>query len=313
MAEWHPFFVHFTVALILVATALMVLGRVFEAKGWASRLQFAGHLNLWIAAAFAIISVIAGIDAFNTVTHDTPAHLAMKDHRLWALSTAALAILLAIWSARKVLKGRMPGQIFLLPMLVLSALIFVTGSKGAALVYGHGLGVASLPDTSNHEHHGDADHEHGDADHEHSHDVDLSSPLAAVRAFHHALDEGDKAAVEAVLAPDVMIFESGYAERSFKEYEGHHMPADMEFAGGVSTKVSRTRVMEDGALAWVVSDRHTQGKWKDRDINSLTLETVVLRKEGDGWRIAHIHWSAREAPEDLGEMPTDDHSDDHEH
>ncbi|MGD8326910.1 MAG: nuclear transport factor 2 family protein [Sphingomonadales bacterium] len=306
MAEWHPFFVHFTIALILVATALLVAARVFGAKNWASRLQFVGYVNLWIGAGFAIISVIAGIDAFNTVTHDTPAHLAMKDHRLWALSTATLAVLLAVWSARSFLKGRRPSQIFLLPMLVLAALILITGGKGAALVYSHGLGVASLPDASNHEHHGEADHEH-------SHDVDLSSPLATVRAFHHALGEGDKAAVEAVLAPDVMIFESGYAERSFKEYEGHHMPADMEFAGGVHTKVSRTRVIEDGALAWVVSDRHTQGKWKDQDINSLTLETVVLRKEGNDWRIAHIHWSARKAPEDLGQVPADEHSDDHEH
>jgi ketosteroid isomerase-like protein len=28
-------------------------------------------------------------------------------------------------------------------------------------------------------------------------------------------------------------------------------------------------------------------------VNSITLETMVLRRDADGWRIVHIHWSSR--------------------
>ena len=198
-----------------------------------------------------------------------------------------------------------------MPVLLMVGLVFVTGGKGARLVFHHGLGVASLPDAGNHDHKSAAEHDHGDGTHSHGDAPD--SPLAAVRAFHRALDEKDEAAVQNLLKEDVLIFESGYAERSFAEYQGHHMPADMAFAAGTTSKASRTRVFEDGDMALVVRDRHTQGRWKDKDVNSLTLETIVLNRDEQGWRIAHIHWSARSAPEDLGEAPVDDHSDDHEH
>lgn len=314
MAQWHPFFVHFSIALLLVSTVFLVLGCFFPAKAWSSKLKFAGYVNLWLGASLTVLSVIAGIDAFNTVTHDTPAHIAMKDHRVWALGTAALAILLALWSFLSHRKGQDPGNRFLMFMLVLAVGVFITGGKGANLVYTHGLAVASLPDASNHDH---GSHDHGSHDHgedaDHDHELNTDTPLSAVRAFHHALDEGNEAAVQAVLMPDVMIFESGYAERSFEEYKGHHMPADMAFAKAVSTNVSRIRVTEDDAMAWVVSDRHTQGEWNGKTVNSLTLETIILRKVGENWRIAHVHWSARPAPDDLGDEPVEGHSDDHEH
>lgn len=311
MAQWHPFFVHFTIALALLSGAFLVLGWFARQKPWADKIVFSGHVMLWVCAVLTILTLVAGIDAFNTVSHDTPSHIAMKDHRFWAFMSAALIVLLALWSALSHTKGRAPGAVFLIPVLAMVGLVFVTGGKGARLVFHHGLGVASLPDLGNHDHASAEAHDHGDGSHAHGEMPD--GPLAVVRAFHHALDEKDEATVQRLLKDDVLIFESGYAERSFEEYKSHHMPADMAFASETSSKASRTRVFEDGDMALVVRDRHTQGRWNDKDVNSLTLETIVLNRDAQGWRIAHIHWSARSAPDDLGEAPVDDHSDDHEH
>jgi hypothetical protein len=33
-----------------------------------------------------------------------------------------------------------------------------------------------------------------------------------------------------------------------------------------------------------------------RPVDRLTVETMLLRRHADGWRIQHIHWSSRAAP-----------------
>lgn len=123
------------------------------------------------------------------------------------------------------------------------------------------------------------------------------SPAAAqaaqvVDGFHAALGRGDRAAALAVLAEDVLIFESGGVERSKAEYASHHLTADAEFAQAVpSTRLRRTGRVE-GPLAWIASEGRTTGSWKGKAIDRVTTETMVLRRRGRGWAIVHIHWSS---------------------
>ncbi len=76
--------------------------------------------------------------------------------------------------------------------------------------------------------------------------ADTTTPAGVVDSFSAALKAGDAATLEKLLAPDVLIAESGGAERSFAEYAGHHMPADMAFTKAVTTStlalgLSRTK------------------------------------------------------------------------
>ena len=118
------------------------------------------------------------------------------------------------------------------------------------------------------------------------------SPAAAVDAFAAALRAGDQVAVQRLLAPDVLIAESGGAERSFAEYAEHHLPADMAFTAAVQFALERREVIESGDTATVISQSRVEGAFHGRPIHSRSMETMVLRREDNAWRIVHIHWSS---------------------
>jgi ketosteroid isomerase-like protein len=116
-----------------------------------------------------------------------------------------------------------------------------------------------------------------------------------VDAFHTALEHGDTEGALALLADDVLIFESGDAERSRAEYAEHHLAADAAFSAAVPSIRSRRVARADGDGAWVASESRTTGAFNGRPVDSLTVETMVLRRAADGWRITHIHWSSHAA------------------
>lgn len=118
------------------------------------------------------------------------------------------------------------------------------------------------------------------------------SPEAVVDAYGEALKTKDEAAVRALLAPDVIIAESGGAERSVDEYAGHHMPADMAFTAAVDFILKKRDVIANDHLATVISESQVHGTYRDKNVHSRMMETIVLRRDDDRWRIVHIHWSA---------------------
>lgn len=125
-----------------------------------------------------------------------------------------------------------------------------------------------------------------DADHE------GPGPEQAVSAFHEALAVGDRDAALARLDPEVVIFEGGGAEMSRDEYAHHHLAGDMEFSAAVTTEVTDRRSTVDGDVAWVTSRTRTRGTFREREIDLVGTETMVLRRGDDGWKIVHVHWSS---------------------
>ena len=137
-------------------------------------------------------------------------------------------------------------------------------------------------------------------DHAHGHDhasvsvaAEAAGAATAVDAFHAALKAGDTVAALALMAPEVMIFEEGYAERSREEYASHHLGSDAAFAAASEATVARRSGWADGDIAWLTSEGRTTGQFNGRAVDRLTTETMVLKRHADGWRIHHIHWSSR--------------------
>ena len=124
--------------------------------------------------------------------------------------------------------------------------------------------------------------------------VSLSARGAAatVEAFHAALKRGDARAASALLAEDVLIYESGEVERSKAEYAGHHLGADMAFEAAVTSTVARRAGRSVGSMAWIASEGRTSGNFNGRPIDVATTETMVLQRLGKAWRIVQIHWSS---------------------
>lgn len=122
---------------------------------------------------------------------------------------------------------------------------------------------------------------------------EAADAAGTVDAFHASLRAGDTAAALATLAPDVLIFEEGGAERSREEYASHHLGSDAAFAAASETVVSRRTGRAEGDVAWITSEGRTTGQFNGRAVDRLTTETMLLMRHADGWRIHHIHWSAR--------------------
>jgi ketosteroid isomerase-like protein len=123
-------------------------------------------------------------------------------------------------------------------------------------------------------------------------ETDSAAVVATVDRFHAALAAGDSAAVADLLAPDVIILESGVQETR-EEYLGGHLHGDIAFARAVPRERGPIRAVVEGDVAWTTSTSVARGEFRGREINSAGVELMVLRRAPGGWRIAAIHWSSR--------------------
>ena len=122
-----------------------------------------------------------------------------------------------------------------------------------------------------------------------------STPQAAVDAFQGALKSGNAAAAERLLAPDVLIFEGGAAERSRAEYTAHHLAGDIAFMKQSRVEMLKRSSGGDDDTAWVTTESRIRGESsKGKPLDVASTETALLRKTPEGWRIIHLHWSSQD-------------------
>jgi uncharacterized membrane protein/ketosteroid isomerase-like protein len=158
--NWHPIFVHFTVALVVSSALFFAAGVVLSNRSWAGSFQAVGHWTLRLGAIMTLFTLLAGLQAYGSVNHDAPSHAAMTNHRNWAFVTVGLIWLSAIWSVWKS-KGTTEAGALLFALLgVATLLVGITAYKGGEIVYRYGLGVQSLPKSEGDGH----DHDHGGAE-----------------------------------------------------------------------------------------------------------------------------------------------------
>jgi ketosteroid isomerase-like protein len=122
--------------------------------------------------------------------------------------------------------------------------------------------------------------------------TDSSDVLAVLTKFHASLAAGDSVTALALLAPDVLILESGGVETR-AEYRTHHLPADIEFARAVPSTRTVVSLKVVGSAAWVVTTSVTKGQHNGRAVSSAGAELTTLHKGMKGWEITVIHWSSR--------------------
>lgn len=113
----------------------------------------------------------------------------------------------------------------------------------------------------------------------------------AITEFHKALKLGNKKKVRSLLDDSVTIFEGGGVEKSADEYASHHMMTDMKYLAKVKTEVLTHSVKVIGDMAYSMSRTKSTGQVSMKYINAEGMETMVLKKKNNTWKIVHIHWS----------------------
>lgn len=191
--NWHPIFVHFSIALFATSAILFVLTKF--ATHWRLEDQWlaTAYWNLWMGMIISVGTVTAGVLAYYSVKHDVPSHAAMLVHIKWAAATVGTFLILSIWGAIQYRAQQRPHLMFVIAMAAAALLLFTTAWHGGELVYRHGLGVISLPKVDEHSHGGEGghSHEHGDggsSDSHHEESVGDHHEQGAESSDHHRGD-----------------------------------------------------------------------------------------------------------------------------
>ncbi|MDX1571811.1 MAG: DUF2231 domain-containing protein [Xanthomonadales bacterium] len=159
-------------------------------------------------------------------------------------------------------------------------------------------------DHGEHDHGGgkgpDDEEAHDDGAHDHGSAAASTGAIAGgeladqAEALAGALAAGDEARVRELLAENVLIFESGGAERSLEEYAGHHMGADMKFLAAIQREVLERKVYRGDGTGVVATRSRLHGAYGDRAIDLISTETLALEQRDGAWKIVHIHWASAE-------------------
>ena len=117
---------------------------------------------------------------------------------------------------------------------------------------------------------------------------------AVARAFQAALQRGDRAAVLALLAPDVRISEGGHTQTR-DEYAAGHLGEDIAFLKAARVTPVSLGSMPMGDTAMVGSESDIRATAKGKPAMLRSREMLDLRKDGGSWKIVSVRWQTTPA------------------
>ncbi len=123
-----------------------------------------------------------------------------------------------------------------------------------------------------------------------------TSPTEVASAYLDAMDTAALDRAESLFAKESSIFEAGGEEGTWKHYREHHIGPELaEFSSFKTTKGKPEEdVSADGSMAMVAWPIEYRIVLKDgKTAESKGTVTFVLVREGDAYRIRHMHWSSR--------------------
>ena len=135
MGRLHPMWVHFPIALLLVAA----LAELLAARSGDPRFSFAARYTLWAGAIGSLVAAPLGwADALAVAEDYTGTSATLLFYHRWAGTTTAALALLALVLCERFHRGGSPGRrrLYRLTLFAAAVLVTVTGHLGASLVFG---------------------------------------------------------------------------------------------------------------------------------------------------------------------------------
>jgi uncharacterized membrane protein len=144
LPSWHPLVVHFPIALVLSATALLLAARLLRSESLAASVATVGTWNLCLGAAAALFALGTGLGAVLDLDVSAAARQAISAHLKWAMSTTFLLVLLGVWRGAGSASRSRPSWLFLVVLIAASAALILTGYRGGKNVFEYGVGVRKI-------------------------------------------------------------------------------------------------------------------------------------------------------------------------
>jgi uncharacterized protein YcnI len=124
---------------------------------------------------------------------------------------------------------------------------------------------------------------------------EAASIEAWLRAYDAAFLAKDLEKLATFYHPDVTIYEGTGINNGWADYRDHHLGPELKSFenlqfGHTETKVT---VLPGGESAYATSHYTIKARMGERQLDSEGLESLVLMKTAEGWRIRHSHTSGR--------------------
>ena len=126
-----------------------------------------------------------------------------------------------------------------------------------------------------------------------------SGDAAAVEAWLKGYDAAfmakDLDRLAAFYHPDVTIYEGAGINNGWADYRDRHLGPELKAFSNLQFGHTDTKVtmMPGGQSAYATSRYTIKAKMGDRELDSEGLETLMLIRTPDGWKIRHAHTSGR--------------------
>lgn len=128
---------------------------------------------------------------------------------------------------------------------------------------------------------------------------DAGAVKRVLGAYQAALEARSVEALGKVVDPDLLVLEGTHKNVGWKDYRDNHIGPEM--AEWKSFRVADPRLVSlevEGGMAFAVQEAAYTIVMEGKTVSMRAAETFVLRKGKDGWRVKHVHFSAKKlAPE----------------
>ncbi len=114
---------------------------------------------------------------------------------------------------------------------------------------------------------------------------------AALEKYDLAFRTKDTETIKRLLAHDVLLYEHSVRNDGLEDVFENHLKPEIVGFEDLTIELSDVRITPAAGLALVTRQYKIQGKLRGREINAGGNETMVWKKVGAEWKVAHIHYS----------------------
>ena len=112
-----------------------------------------------------------------------------------------------------------------------------------------------------------------------------------ITQFEAALQKHDLQVIEALVSPDLVVFENGHRNDGWQDFREHHLLPEFK-SSRTQYRTEVVRIEVTPSLAWGYS-RMNRAYVARKDDRPDVWTIYVLRKSQGAWKIAVLDWSVR--------------------
>ena len=138
VANVHPLFVHFPIALLLTSVALFFTGKVINRDEFLTVAKW----DLLLGSLSGVVTVVTGFIAANTLPHNNDIHQAMTTHRIIMILVVLISLSLSGYAMyQRNLSDIKKNVYFFVGLILMAALLTIGADYGGKMVFKYGAGT----------------------------------------------------------------------------------------------------------------------------------------------------------------------------